>query len=83
MCIHTETLWEGKEDGERERQKDREIERLELRSCFLLVTGSRLTNFMFLCYVSVQLHTSAFISSHSCAWLGPSVLCTLNPKFRT
>lgn len=64
---------------EKERQKDRQIDRLELRSCFLLVTGSRLTNFMILCSVSVQLHTSAFISNHSYAWLGPSVLCLAWP----
>lgn len=50
----------------------------------MLLTGERFLadSFYVPLSVSVQLHTSAFLSSHSCAWLGLSVLCALNPSSR-
>lgn len=80
MRIHRDTRGRKGRGRETERQTGRQTG-IEI----VLLTGERFLadSFYVPLSVSVQLHTSAFLSSHSCAWLGLSVLCALNPKFQT
>ena len=66
---HTYTERHSRKEGRRER--DRQTGR-QTGIEIVLLTGERFLadSFYVPLSVSVQLHTSAFLSSHSCAWLG-------------